>query len=157
MLQLARSSKHSRLATFLIRSAMTTATSTLPSSKPSGDISSVFPSLSGDASPPLPLRFVDLKKRLIHGHESHVEASWHRLLAALQHQRQEIQALGSRVIPEINFWDLSDVAKRTGFRDALHKRGVAVIRGVVTEKEALNWKELVERYIKTNPSTRGKS
>ncbi|KAL8720792.1 MAG: hypothetical protein Q9225_002387 [Loekoesia sp. 1 TL-2023] len=137
----------------LSRSAATATTSS--SSKLSGDISSVFPSLSGIASPPLPPRFAGLKKRLIHGYESQVKDSWHRLLIALQREGQEIKALGSSGIPELNFYDLNDVGKRTKFRDALHKRGVAVIRGVVSEKEALDWKELVQRYIRSNPSTRG--
>ncbi|KAI4286397.1 MAG: hypothetical protein L6R35_004352, partial [Caloplaca aegaea] len=142
-------------ATIHIRSVATTATSTSTSPKPAGDISSVFPSLSGTASPPLPPRFADLKRRLIRGHESRVQDSWCRLLIALQQQRQEITALGSAIVPEINFWDLSDVSQRTSFRDGLHKRGVAVIRGVVPENEALDWKELLRRYIRTNPSTRG--
>ncbi|KAI4180367.1 MAG: hypothetical protein L6R41_007282 [Letrouitia leprolyta] len=96
----------------------------------------------------------DLKKRLIHGHESQVQESWHRLLTALQREREEIKALGSTTVPEINFYHLSDVERRTKLRDALHKRGVAVIRGVVTPKEALDWKELVQRYTRTNPSTK---
>lgn len=57
---------------------------------------------------------------------------------------------------EINSWDLNDVEKSTKFRDALHQTGVAVIRGVVQEKEALGWKELVKRYIASNPGTKGK-
>ncbi|KAI4125292.1 MAG: hypothetical protein LQ338_004338 [Usnochroma carphineum] len=144
-------STSSKRVTFPVRSATSTATSP----KPTGDISSVFPSLSSTSPPPLPPRFADLKKRLIHCHEPSIQASWTRLLAALQQQRQEIKVLGSTIVPEINFWELSDVGKRTKFRDALHKRGVAVIRGVVSEKEALEWKELVQRYIRTNPSTRG--
>ncbi|KAI4102957.1 MAG: hypothetical protein L6R37_004107 [Teloschistes peruensis] len=144
----------------LIRSSLALRTSarnisTSSSSKPTGDISSVFPSLSGATSLPLPPRFADLKERLIRGHEREVTESWHRLLATLQHKRDELKTLGSRIVPEINFYDLGDVGKRTNFRDALHKTGVAVIRSVVSEKEALDWKELVQRYIKTNPSTKG--
>ncbi|KAL9003739.1 MAG: hypothetical protein Q9188_003403 [Gyalolechia gomerana] len=136
---------------------LTATTATAPS-KPSGDISSVFPSLSGAASPPLEPRFADLKKRLIRGHDSQLQDSWCRLLGALQQEREEIKALGSTVVPEINFYDLSDVGKRTKFRDALHKRGVAVIRRMVPEKEALDWKELVQRsdiykgFPTTNPA-----
>lgn len=59
------------------------------------------------------------------------------------------------MVPEIHLWDLNDVEKRTKFRDALHQTGVAVIRGVVQEKEALGWKELVKRYISSNPTTKG--
>ena len=138
----------------LIRSA-TTQASTNSSLKASGDISSVFPSLSGAASEPLPARFAELKARLIHGHEDRVRASWERLLSDLREETEIIRALGPDVVPEINFWDLNDVEKRTTFRDGLHKRGVAVVRGAVTEKAALDWKELVKRYVKTNPSTKG--
>ena len=125
------------------------------SSKTVGDISSVFPSLSGIESPPLPQRFANLKKDLIRGNEKEVEESWHRLLADLRNENEIIKNSGSGVIPEIAFNALGDIAKRTSFRDALHKRGVAVIRGVVSEQEALDWKDLLQRYIRTNPSTKG--
>lgn len=60
------------------------------------------------------------------------------------------------MVPQINFWNLNDVEKRTEFRDALHQTGVAVIRGVVESNEALGWKELVKRYIASNPGVKGK-
>lgn len=132
----------------------TYSTSTHPS-KAAGDISSVFPSLSGVDSPPLPPRFADLKRRLIQGHEDRVRDSWHRLLADLRKEVDLIEALGSKVIPELEFRDMHDMAKRTEFRDGLRKRGVGLIRGVVSEREALGWKELVKRYVQTNPSTKG--
>lgn len=132
----------------------TYSTSTHPS-KAAGDISSVFPSLSGVDSPPLPPRFADLKRRLIQGHEDRVRDSWHRLLADLRKEVDLIEALGSKVIPELEFRDMHDMVKRTEFRDGLRKRGVGLIRGVVSEREALGWKELVKRYVQTNPSTKG--
>lgn len=125
-------------------------------SKPTGDISSVFPSLSGIQSPPLPSRFADLKKRLIQGNEDRVKNSWHRLLADLVREIDVIKALGSKVVPELEFKDMDDIETRTRFRDGLRKRGVGLIRGVVSEREALGWKELVKRYIQTNPSTKGR-
>ncbi|KAI4093517.1 MAG: hypothetical protein LQ339_007655 [Xanthoria mediterranea] len=124
-------------------------------SKTSGDISSVFPSLSGSSPEPLPSRFATVKKCLIYGHEAQVRDSWKRLLDALQKRREEIKTKGSKIVPEINFWNLNDVEKRTEFRDALHQTGVAVIRGVVEGKEALGWKELVKRYIASNPGVKG--
>ena len=124
-------------------------------SKAAGDISSVFPSLSGVHSPPLPPRFADLKRRLIQGHETHVRDSWHRLLADLRKEVDVIKTLGSQVIPELEFRNMHDMEKRTSFRDGLRKRGVGLIRGVVSEREALGWKELLKRYIQSNPSTKG--
>ena len=124
--------------------------------KATGDISSVFPSLSGAVSPPLPPRFADLKRRLIQGHEDGLREGWNRLLAELRQETEVIRASGSSIIPELDFRDLNNVEKRTAFRDKLHKRGVAVVRGVVSEREALGWKELVKRYIQTNPLTKGR-
>lgn len=138
-----------------LRRATTISTPEHPS-KPAGDISSVFPSLSGAVSAPLPPRFADLKRRLIHGHEDQLRDSWQRLLAHLREETEVIRALGSRVVPELKFEDLDHVEKRTTFRNELHNRGVAVIRGVVAEQEALDWKELTKRYIQNNPATKGK-
>ena len=135
--------------------SVTTLSGRSVSPKAAGDISSVFPSLSGAVGEPLPPRFADLKARLINGYEDRVRASWERLLADLREETEIIRVLGPSIVPEINFRDISNVEKRTVFRDGLRKRGVAVVRGVVTEKEALDWKELVKRYIKTNPSTKG--
>ena len=124
--------------------------------KAEGDISSVFPSLkTGEATLPLPVQFADLKKRLIEGHETRVQDSWHRLLADLRKETEVIRTLGSTCIPELAFKDIHNMKKRTAFRDQLRKRGVAVIRGVVSEHEALGWKELVKRYIQSNQSTKG--
>ena len=124
--------------------------------KPTGDISSVFPSLSGIQSPPLPSRFAELKRRLIQGHEDRVQDGWHRLLGELRREIDVIKTLGSQVIPELEFRDMHNMEKRTVFRDGLRKRGVGLIRGVVLEREALGWKELLKRYIETNPSTKGR-
>lgn len=144
------------LAVSAKRSMASPAASTQPP-KSVGDISSVFPSLKpGTTCPPLPPRFAELKKRLIEGHEDCLWDSWHRLLASLREETAAIKALGSTAIPELNFWDMHDMERRTKFRDQLRERGVAVIRGVVTEREAFGWKELVQRYIQTNPSTKGR-
>ena len=82
--------------------------------------------------------------------------SWHRLLADLRQETDVIKALGSKVIPELEFKDMHNREKTTTFRDGLRKRGVGLIRGVVSEREALGWKELAKRYIQINPSTRGR-
>lgn len=126
-----------------------------PPPKPTGDISSVFPSLSGATTEPLPPRFAGLKSRLIHGHEDAIQESWIRLLSELQNETELVATLGPAVVPELSFSDLNDVGKRTEFRDQLHKRGAAIIRGVVSEKEALAWMESVKRYVQSNPSVKG--
>jgi Protein of unknown function (DUF1479) len=76
--------------TILKRAASTT-------TKEVGDISSVFPSLSGKAQEPLPPRFSDLKKRLISGNEDAVKASWQRLLVSLRDEIEQIKKHKSSV------------------------------------------------------------
>ena len=138
------------------RRHIATQTSTTPSSKSSGDISSVFPSLSDNIAPPLPPRFAALKARLIAGHEDRLQTSWHELLESLEREKEIIRARGSTLIPEIEYRDIDDVQKQAEFGDTLKHRGVGVIRGVVSEREALDWKELLLRYIKTNPGVKGR-
>ena len=135
-----------------------TTTQTTPiSPKPTGDISSVFPSLSGTPPPSLPPRFATLKTRLTAGHGDALQASWRELLSVLKTETEEIELVGSRVIPEIEYGDIGNLDKRTRFRDELKKKGVAIVRSVVSESEALGWKELLQRYIKTNPQVRGRN
>lgn len=81
--------------------------------------------------------------------------SWIRLLSDLQKETETIRAAGSGIIPELAFSDLDNLEKRAKFKDQLHKRGVAVIKGVVSEKEALEWKESLRKYVQSNPSIRG--
>jgi hypothetical protein len=72
-------------------------TATTTSTKAAGDISSVFPSLSGKAPEPLPPRFQALKTQLSTGREKDLTDSWFRLLKSLQKEVDKIKALGSDV------------------------------------------------------------
>lgn len=65
--------------------------------KSAGDISAVFPSLSGKIAEPLPPRFKDLKKTLIAGNARDITASWTRLLDSLRQEIEKIKAHGSSV------------------------------------------------------------
>ena len=65
--------------------------------KPTGDISNVFPSLSGKKADPLPQRFSQLKKERIGGREAALKRSWDRLLVSLRHEVEEINANGNTV------------------------------------------------------------
>lgn len=147
--------RHLRIASnFSVRGWASSSNSAI-SKKPSGDISSIFPSLSGVQSAPLPPRFANVKSRLINGHEDAIRESWIRLLSDLQKESEIIRAAGSAIVPDLAFSDLNNLEKRAKFKEQLHKRGVAVIKGVVSEKEALEWKESLKKYIQSNPSIRG--
>jgi hypothetical protein len=97
--------------------------------KKEGDISSVFVSLSGATPTPLPERFTELKRVLIHGNEDRVLASWQRLLKQLAHENELVALHGPNIIPQIDYADLSKPSKE--FLSHVKKRGVAVVRGVV--------------------------
>ncbi|KAF2246683.1 DUF1479-domain-containing protein [Trematosphaeria pertusa] len=120
--------------------------------KRAGDISDAFVSLSGQNFAPLPPEYADLKGRLIKGREDAVRESWERLLRHLREEIPLIVELGSKVIPEVDYKDI-DNAPET-FSKELRKRGVAVVRGVVPEQEALQWKEELREYIRQNPQTK---
>lgn len=121
--------------------------------KKEGDISSVFVSLSGTSAQPLPSRFADLKVRLLAGHQEVLLDSWHRLLASLREEYSLVKALGSLVVPEIDFKDIGK--SPDAFKGELKKRGTGIVRGVVSEDEALQWKEDIKNYVKGNPHTKG--
>lgn len=128
--------------------------STTPQAKPEGDISSVFVSLSGTEATPLPQRFANLKRELTLGREEKLQKGWERLLIRIREEVETIHRAGSSIIPSIAF---KDIAKPpSSFNAALRKRGVAVIRGVVPEHEARNYKTEIEAYIRANPSTKGR-
>ncbi|TDZ40804.1 Uncharacterized protein CTRI78_v010093 [Colletotrichum trifolii] len=120
--------------------------------KKEGDISSVFVSLSGETREPLPDRFRELKKQLVAGHESAAVRSWGRLLASLREETRLIGRKGPAIIPSLDFKDLErDVA---ALKSEIKKRGAAVVRGVVDEKEARAYKDEIEAYVRSNPSTK---
>lgn len=128
-------------------------TATQTQTKREGDISDAFVSLSGAARPPLPRRFLDLKKTLVSGHEDRVIDSWNRLLAELKRENKIIARGGPGIIPSLDFQDLdTDLTK---LRGELEKRGVAVIRGVLPEDEARSFKGEIEEYVRQNPQTKG--
>ena len=104
---------------------------------------------------PLTPEYAALKGRLIKGHENEVRESWERLLQELREEIPHIVELGSKVIPEIDFKDIGNAPET--FSSELRKRGVAVVRGVVPEDEALQWKEDLREYIRKNPQTKGKN
>lgn len=76
-------------------SLLARAASTL--AKEAGDISSVFPSLSGKPVDPLPPRYSNVKRQRIAGNEDAVSRSWQRLLASLRQEIDKVKREGSQV------------------------------------------------------------
>ncbi|KAI0475709.1 DUF1479 domain protein [Xylariaceae sp. FL0804] len=120
--------------------------------KREGDISDAFVSLSGNDRPPLPERFLHIKRALVEGHEDRVIDSWQRLLEQLRIENEIIAREGPGIIPSIDFERLGDDLPK--LRAEIKKRGVAVIRGVIPEDEARHYKDELEEYVRQNPSTK---
>ncbi|KAI1204816.1 DUF1479-domain-containing protein [Annulohypoxylon truncatum] len=122
----------------------------------SGNIMAVdFLSLHDPDPIPLPDRFAKIKRKLIAGNEKAVACSFYRLLSQLRKEADRIAAAGSDIIPTIDYIDIHNPNKVAIFRDALRKRGVAVIRRVVPSNVALLWKEETQEYLRHNPPTKG--
>lgn len=134
---------HARQALRLIgrpRHAIRHATTTTASGqKREGDISDAFASLSGMEFKELPPRFAELKSGLIAGNEEALYESWNRLLASLREEIPLIAEKGPSIIPEIDFSGIDSASEE--FRAEHKKRGVAVIRNVVSEQHALAMKK----------------
>lgn len=106
-------------------------------------------SFYGTQPVPLPSRFGSLKKRLVAGHESALEASWARLLAALREEIKYIEKHGSDLIPSIDYTDIDDAAKVAPFGAQLKRHGIGVIKGVVPSADASRWVEETKSYLET--------
>ncbi|KAK8162545.1 hypothetical protein IWX90DRAFT_246513 [Phyllosticta citrichinensis] len=147
---------HRRAIPSAARFFQTVATATKPPStqKRAGDISDAFASLSGQEFKPLDPSYALLKKNLIAGYEDAVRASWDRLLKTLQDEVSTIVALGSNVIPEVEYSDIAKAQVSKSFEEEHRKRGVAIVRGVIDENEVLSWKEELREYIRRNPHTK---
>ncbi|KAI1106160.1 DUF1479-domain-containing protein [Jackrogersella minutella] len=114
-----------------------------------------FLSLPDPEPIPLPERFAKIKRKLIAGNEKAVADSFYRLLSQLRKEANRIATAGSDIIPTIDYLDIHDPTKVSIFRDALRKRGVAIIRRVVPSNVALSWKEETQDYLRHNPPTKG--
>ncbi len=63
-----------------------------------------------------------------------------------------IASIGSKIVPEIDFSDLDNAS--SDFKREHKKRGVAVIRNVIPEIDALQYKSDLCTYIQNNPHTK---
>lgn len=84
------------MASVLRRTASTVARATRPTGD-IGDISSVFPSLSGKKADALPQRFADLKLHYLNQNQDAIQKSWTRLLSSLHEEVEEVKETGSFV------------------------------------------------------------
>jgi hypothetical protein len=132
-------------------------TSNSTKAKQEGDISSVFSSLSGAKAPPLPERFVALKRQIIGASPESLTESWTDLLGSIAIGLQDIRDQGSDIIPEVSFEELTDPYSIDVWSTAARTRGSLIIRDVVPDGLALGWKEQIKEYVRLNPNVKGTS
>ncbi|EWC44568.1 hypothetical protein DRE_06649 [Drechslerella stenobrocha 248] len=120
--------------------------------KATGDISSVFASLSGEKETKLPPRYIDLKRKLIANNAGKVQASWDRLIESLSSGIEEAKALRERIVPSVSYSDLTNGRLSPRIIEEIKTRGTVVIRSVLPAAEALALKERTRAYIEANKS-----
>ncbi|OTB03267.1 hypothetical protein M426DRAFT_60889 [Hypoxylon sp. CI-4A] len=131
--------------------------STETQSKPEGSIGDAFASLSNNHVE-LPPRFGDLKRELIGANGEAILDSWFRLLRHLDNETlPRVASMGPGAVPEITFSSIMENGGRLPEEaaDLVKRHGTIIIRGLVPEKQALDWKQSLLEYAKENPSTKG--
>ncbi|KUL88691.1 hypothetical protein ZTR_05216 [Talaromyces verruculosus] len=117
-------------------------------------IASAFASLS-NGSTELPPRFAALKREIISGNEDAVLAGWNRLLERVS--LEKLRNVDTSLIPEVEFRDIAandgNIPKEVV--ESLRKCGTIVIKGLVDEAQAVQWKEQIRDYVNKNPQTKG--
>ncbi|CAG8093103.1 unnamed protein product [Penicillium salamii] len=133
------------------RPLKTDATPLTRKDKQEGDISSVFSTFSGRKSPPLPDRFRDLKRNLTVGFEEEIQKSWDELVEVLKIRTEEVATKRESIIPQLNFADIQAGNVSAANKEAIRRTGVAVIRGVVPQKNAEALLADVRKYFERHP------
>ncbi|CAN8105265.1 unnamed protein product [Discula destructiva] len=121
--------------------------------KREGDISDSFATLAGLKDQPLPDEYRLMKLSLVRGREGKIKSCWNRLLEQLRVENEVVAQRGSKVIPEIRFAHLDEDLLTA--KDEIQKRGAAVVRGVIPEHEARQYKFELDDYLRKNPQTKG--
>lgn len=122
-----------------------------------GSIANAFVSLS-KGQVELPPRFAELKREITAGNGELILNSWHRLLRHIQLKTiPRIAQFSSSAVPEVQF---EDIKKNGGglpdqAKELLKDCGTIVVRSLVPEHMALQWKQSVRDYVHANPSTKG--
>jgi hypothetical protein len=121
-----------------------------------------------------PPRFAELKARILPDGQRVVDA-WAEIIAELAATTERFNAtlqevgswfshqlsviapinttMGDQNIPTIDFSEIKTLGPER--RSAIKRSGCVVIRNVVDDESALEWKRLLEEYVKLNPQVQG--
>ncbi|KAJ3873676.1 hypothetical protein F5051DRAFT_476225 [Lentinula edodes] len=117
----------------------------------------IWASNEGTKPKPLPAKFAELKKHLVKAEHYHaVQASWDRLLVALEQRVKEIENKGPTAVPVVDFTEIqqSNGQFPTEIADLIRAAGCCVVRGVIPRAQALDWKASLLSYINRHPDIR---
>ncbi|KAG9316065.1 hypothetical protein JVU11DRAFT_3732 [Chiua virens] len=101
-----------------------------------------------------PSRFVDLKREVVSGTtQERLTASWNDILEELASRTVEIAKAGPDFVPQVKFADLDKLTPEE--IEVIKRKGSVVIRGVVDNQTASNWKAELDAFVKANPHAEG--
>ena len=103
--------------------------------------------------PVFPERFVALKKEIIPAPSQELLTAWNDILAQLAVATKAINAAGPDGIPQIDFEDIGSLSAEQVAE--IKRKGTVVIRNVVEDELALEWKRMLREYIEANPQVEG--
>lgn len=122
----------------------------------------------------LPPRFIDLKKEIASTYPDFAQRAteaWAGIIEQLQSVNADIAKVGSGVmslllplileltsgtfqyIPQVNFKDLDKLGNED--IENIKRRGCLVIKDVVDDTEAIQWRKSLVEFIKANPEVEG--
>ncbi|KAF9460316.1 hypothetical protein BDZ94DRAFT_934615 [Collybia nuda] len=104
----------------------------------------------------LPARFSDLKREIAAAYpdfEERATRAWIEIIEQLKEVTADISNHGVDYIPQVNYSDLETLSKED--IDKIKRRGCVVIRDIVNDTEAKDWKTSLEDYITANPGLDG--
>ena len=115
----------------------------------------MFASLAGDQTDELPLRFAEMKRKIIGEHGDAVLASWKRLVPIVEANVREAIERGPWIFPELQFSDIQNNSVDVAMIDRIKRTGVCIVRNAIPAIETAEILSDVWKYIKDNPTTKG--
>ncbi|KAF8813418.1 DUF1479-domain-containing protein [Phlegmacium glaucopus] len=99
----------------------------------------------------LPPRFIDIKRSIASSYpdfETRATRVWHEIIEELDKVTRVIKEEGVNYIPQINFSSLSSIPQDEV--EMIKRRGSVVIRDVVDDAQAAQWKDELKEFVKVN-------
>ncbi|RCH78069.1 hypothetical protein CU098_001895, partial [Rhizopus stolonifer] len=116
--------------------------------RPKGDISSAFSHLGGKENALEP-HLLTLKKQITPQDPTTIQHAYQRLLESIEKEAVDIKQKGSSIIPQITLEEIKANGGRfpQDIAAQIQRRGCVVIRQVIPEQEACEYKQQIQRYV----------